>query len=142
MLIVAPIILVWAHAAAVRTVLAPRRAVEALVLLGALVVTTYLALGPGHDSIVQPGPYAVFPLLLWAALRFGPAGAATCSLIVAGVATWNAALGLGPFTSASTNQTAIQVYSFLGVASLTSLIAAGVLEERKATERQLLECKA
>ena len=36
-------------------------------------------------------PYIVFPVLLWAALRFGPRGAATAILVVCSITVWNTA---------------------------------------------------
>jgi PAS domain S-box-containing protein len=109
------------------------------VLIALLVFTAVIALGPQHAWPVQPGPYAIFPLLIWAALRFGPSGAATSSLILAAVALWNAALGVGPFASAGTSglEVAVQVYVYLTVACLTSLIPAAVLRERRAAELHL-----
>ncbi|MEO8453160.1 MAG: MASE1 domain-containing protein, partial [Gemmatimonadota bacterium] len=60
---------------------------------------SHIAFGSQHDWPVEPRPYAVFPFLLWAALRFGPVGATTASVIVAAYSTWNAALGVGPFAA-------------------------------------------
>ena len=139
MLIVAPVLLGWAGVAVrLKSVKWPV-VLEAVVLIALLVATAVVTLGPQHAWPVQPGPYATFPLLIWAALRFGPSGAATASLILAAVALWNAALGVGPFASAGTSglEVAVQVYVYLTVASLTSLIPAAVLRERRAAELHL-----
>ena len=141
MLIVAPVLLTWANALQYARTPRPRVVLEGGLLVAALVATAQIALGPRYHWAVQPGPYSVFPLLFWAAVRFGPAGSATASLIVAAVATWNAALGVGPFalaTSTSVN-IAAQVYAYLAVVSLTALLPAAVLEERAVAGQQLLE---
>jgi PAS domain S-box-containing protein len=139
MLIVAPVLLGWAGVAIRLKSMKWPAVLEAVVLIALLVFTAVIALGPQHAWPVQPGPYAIFPLLIWAALRFGPSGAATASLILAAVALWNAALGAGPFASAGTSSlsVAVQVYVYLTVASLTSLIPAAVLRERRAAELHL-----
>ena len=72
-LVVAPVILTWA-ARGVRGI-GRRDLVEAGIVL---VVLLALAEIPAQRDV----PYVVFPALLWAALRFGPRGAATAVLIV------------------------------------------------------------
>jgi PAS domain S-box-containing protein len=116
MLIVAPVLLGWAGVAVRLKSMKWPVVLEAVVLIALLVFTA-----------------------VWAALRFGPPGAATASLILAAVALWNAALGVGPFASAGTSGlgVAVQVYVYLTVASLTSLIPAAVLRERRAAESHL-----
>jgi PAS domain S-box-containing protein len=138
-LIVAPVILTWVAAAKMWKTLSPSRIFEAVVLFGALVGAGQVSLGPSHEWAMEPGPYITFPLLFWAALRFGPFGAATASLIVATQATWYAAHGVGPFAIAGTSGAiaAIRVYAYLGLASFSSLVPAAILEERQAAREQL-----
>ena len=62
----APVILSWANARPSR--LGRRAALEGVALLTVLVLVAELS--PQRDV-----PYIVFPLLIWAALRFGPRGA-------------------------------------------------------------------
>ena len=54
------------------------------------------AVVPGQDV---PMAFLFFPLIGYAGLRFGPAGAATLVALVAAFSLPIAALGLGPFTS-------------------------------------------
>jgi PAS domain S-box-containing protein len=139
MLVVTPVVLTWTAAARRRRDWTALGALEALVLLTILSAGVYFALGPTRNLIVEPRPYFSVLLLVWAALRLGPAGAATGSLVVAAVATWNAAPGEGPFAapSASAMSVAVQVYAYVASASVSSLILAAVLEERKAMMQQL-----
>jgi hypothetical protein len=70
-LVVAPALMTWASSGlgGVRR----RDLIEGIVVIVALVVLAELP--PQRDV-----PYIVFPVLLWAALRFGPRGAATAIL--------------------------------------------------------------
>jgi len=118
-----------------------RSAGEVAVVFIGLAAITQLTLGPSMVWAQGLGPYAAFPLLLWAGLRFGPLGAASAILVVAAISTWNAALGLGPFAGGSLSpvQTAMQTYSFLAVASLCGLIPAAVVDERESAARRQSE---
>jgi len=140
MLVVAPVVIGAARASDWR-----RRSlanwIEIAVGLTILFVVSLVALGAIRPWTVQPGSYATIPLILWAALRFGPGGAATATLVVAGIATWYAALGVGPFASESLSgiASAMHVYAFLGVVSLTGLVLGAVLEERELAARRQRE---
>ena len=87
-LVVAPAVLTWATIGwkGVRR----RELVEGAIVLVVLVVLAELP--PQRDV-----PYIVFPVLLWAALRFGPRGAATAILVVCSITVWNTAQSDGPF---------------------------------------------
>jgi signal transduction histidine kinase len=80
-------------------------------------------------------PYIVFPILIWAALRFGPPGAATAVAIVSSLTVWNTAHGSGPFTRSSITHSVLASQLFVAVAALTSLVLAAVTAERSASER-------
>ncbi|HSG48039.1 MAG TPA: MASE1 domain-containing protein, partial [Longimicrobiales bacterium] len=83
-----------------------------------------------RQSPTQLLMYVPFPLLLWAALRFRMPGAALANLTLALPALVGTALGRGPLAGEGPNQTVMQVAVFLVVSVLTSLILAGVVEER------------
>ena len=52
-------------------------------------------------------PYIVFPLLIWAALRFGPRGASLSLLLVSGLTVLNTAHNTGPFVRVDHRQPAL-----------------------------------
>ena len=79
-------------------------------------------------------PYIVFPILIWAALRFGPTGAATAVAITSCLTVWNTAQGSGPFVRQSITHSVLASQSFVAVAALTSLVLAAVTAERSASE--------
>ena len=112
-----------------------RRAVEALVLtLGlwflahALFISPYWALGAFVTL-----PYIVFPLLGWAAWRFGPSGASFSLLLLAVIAVWHTMQGRGPFAAvglpAATQMLSMQL--FLMFTSLSTLAMAALVAERQ-----------
>jgi PAS domain S-box-containing protein len=75
--------------------------------------------------------FVVFPLVVWAALRFRIAGAALTSLLAASVAVWGTARGLGPFVNHTPLHNAVLLQIFVAVISLTGLILAAVINERE-----------
>jgi signal transduction histidine kinase len=83
----------------------------------------------------QDVPYVVFPALIWAALRFGPTGAATAVAVASILTVWNTAQGSGPFVRASIAHSLLATQLFVVVAAVTSLVLAAVTAERSASER-------
>jgi PAS domain S-box-containing protein len=120
-LIVTPVLLTWAVARPRR--LDRREALEAAVLLVTLVLLVEV---PNQRDV----PYVVFPVLIWAALRFGPVGASTALLITASLTVWNTAHNAGPFVRESVTDSLLSTQLFLATAALTSLILAAVTAER------------
>ena len=139
MLIVAPVILAVAEWLRQERRIAPARTIEGLVLLTVVLASAIISVGPVRDWVVHPGPYALFPVLLWAGLRFGLAGASLSTLIVACIAIWYVSLGVGPFAIARSSSSAaiVEAYAFLAVAGASALIAAAALNERKDAIDQL-----
>jgi signal transduction histidine kinase len=114
------------------------RLVEGAVLLAVLVVLIEV---PSQQDV----PYIVFPVLIWAALRFGPLGAVTTVAIVSALTVWNTAQGSGPFVRTSITHSLLATQLFVAVSALTSLVLAAVTAERIASEdmqRQLSERQA
>ncbi|MEW5983854.1 MAG: MASE1 domain-containing protein [Acidobacteriota bacterium] len=136
MLSVAPLLLTWARP---ESLPGRRQAVEAVFFLVVLLLAGQLVLGPRHGWVVEPDPYISIPILIWAAARLGPRGAATGSIVLAVLATWHAALGVGPFvTTGQTGvSTAMQLHAFVALATLSSLVPAVVLEERSTAWERL-----
>src|SRR5215217_3845664 len=127
-LVVAPVLLTWATAGlkGIRR----RDLVEGAVVIAVLVVLAELP--PQRDV-----PYIVFPVLLWAALRFGPRGAATAILVVCSIAVWNTAGNDGPFVHESLTHSLLSTQLFIATAALTSLLLAAVTAERIGAARKL-----
>ena len=140
MLIVAPAILTSVHALRSGARVSVLSAIEATVVLGLVGVVGYFLIqtpAPGvtHLSL----HYLAFPLLIWAAVRFGPWGAATSAFVLCGVSVWNAAQGRSPFSLAGASPVAdvFAMYSYLALASISSLVPAAILRERTLAEQGL-----
>jgi PAS domain S-box-containing protein len=107
--------------------------IEAVVVAVLFYFVADLSLGNSTIFGFKPLPYATLPILFWAAVRFGYAGAATLSLALTLIATWHATQGLGPFAAEGRGglKVAIDLYLYLGIAGVATLIPAAALEERR-----------
>lgn len=129
-LVFAPLVLCWAG---VRPhMIGWQQALEGLVVVALLVVISLL---PSQRDV----PYAVFPLLIWAALRAGPPGAAAAVALVTSLTVVNTAHHAGPFIRSTITQTLLATQLFVAVAALTSLILGAETEERRVASRALRE---
>ena len=120
-LVVAPVILTWAT-----TGLRGFGRRELIEGTGVLVLLAALATLPPQRDV----PYIVFPVLLWAAVRFGPRGAATAILVVCSITVWSTAENDGPFVRDSITDSLLATQLFIATAALTSLLLAAVTAER------------
>ena len=132
-LVVAPVLLTWAARGLAG--IGRREAFEGAAVLALLVVLAELP--PQRDV-----PYIVFPVLLWAALRFGPRGAATAILVVCSITVWNTAHEDGPFVRESITDSLLSTQLFIATSALTSLLLAAVTAERARTARALAAAEA
>jgi signal transduction histidine kinase len=78
-----------------------------------------------------------FPLLIWAALRFGQRGAITTAFTVSVIAVWGTALGHGPFVRPALHQSLIALQAFMGVAAATFLVLGASISERRRAEEEM-----
>src|SRR6185503_5825894 len=127
-LVVAPVILAWASAGL--TGIGRREQLEGGAVLVLLVALSELP--PQRDV-----PYIVFPVLLWAAVRFGPRGAATTVFVVCSITVWNTAQNDGPFVRDSITDSLLATQLFIAISALTSLVLAAVTAERRRAAAEL-----
>jgi signal transduction histidine kinase len=132
-LVFAPLLLVWASRRSWR--MSRLEVVEGAFLLAALIA---LIEAPSQEDV----PYIVFPILIWAALRFGPWGAATTVAIASTLTVWNTAQGSGPFVRESITHSLLASQLFVAVSALTSLVLAAVTAERTVSDRAQRELTA
>src|SRR5215210_6456690 len=120
-LVLAPFILTWATGGV-------RGIHRGQLVEAAAVVLTLVALAelpPQRDV-----PYIVFPVLLWAAVRFGPRGAASAVLVVCSFMVWNTAQNDGPFVRDSITDSLLATQLFIAVSALTAMVLAAETAER------------
>lgn len=75
--------------------------------------------------------YLPLPLLLWAAIRFGPRGTTAALVIVSVFEIWGAIHGFGPFATQTAEMNALSVQLFLILASLPLMFLAALIKERE-----------
>src|SRR5256714_6187027 len=125
--LVAPLLLTWARAARPTV-----RRLEAAGLLAALLLLTALLFRDPFAYV-----YAVFPVIVWAALRFGSGGTTAATAVVAALTIWYTVRGLGPFVASAPTENLALLQTFLGLTAVTGLVLAAVVTERVAAERAL-----
>ncbi|TME72683.1 MAG: response regulator [Chloroflexi bacterium] len=136
-LLVAPAVVLWATN---RFVFAPERLAEAAVLaIAALTTGVVIFGGVGPLSVYRvPVAFLTFPVLVWAAFRFGPRAAATVMLALSGIAIWGTLNGFGPYALGSPNESLLLLQAFMAVAAVTSLVLGAAVLDRTRTEKRLL----
>jgi signal transduction histidine kinase len=138
-LLVAPVLLVWAGGA--RRLADPKRPVETLALAIAVIAASLLIFGGAAGIPTSTGKlaqaYMFFPLLIWAALRFGQRGGITTAFTVSVIAIWGTALGHGPFVRPALHQSLIALQAFMGVAAATFLVLGATISERRRAEEEM-----
>jgi signal transduction histidine kinase len=134
-LLVTPLILAW--------VARPGRGASAARILegAALVAITGIAgflvfggLLPGR--VTAPLVYIALPLLIWAAFSFGQRGAATGAVVISALAVWWTSRGAGPFARDTLGLSLAHLNAFMGVATLTSLVLAAIVRERRRADSE------
>lgn len=98
-----------------------------LLVLGALIFGGQLIEG----SAGRPVAYLFLPGIAWAAYRYGSKGVAITAFLITGLAVWATTQGRGPFASGNLNDALIVLECFVGLCSVTGLILAADLSERK-----------
>lgn len=131
-LVLAPALLLWANDWEVTW--DQPRLLEAAGLLVSLVVVSDVVFA--HDF---PLASLTTPLIVWAAYRFSPREAATAVVILATLAVWGTLHGTGPFSRGSPNESLLVLQGFLAVVSLTGLILATLVRERRVAEERLVQ---
>jgi PAS domain S-box-containing protein len=118
-LLVAPALLVWSTEAPPSAIVRPTRN-EALLLAASFVLAAPLVFA-GLLPRVLAVHYLMLPLLVWAALRFGPRGAATASLAVGVMAMASTVMGLSPFAGATVQDQLARALPYAVTSMLISL---------------------
>ena len=141
-LAVPPVILIWASKGVGWFKGAPwRRYFEALLIMAGLLVVslTVFSWQTAGATTTPAFLYLPLPFLLWAAMRYGAAGASTALLIVVLCSIFGAVSGGGPFVSASPADNVFSLQIFLVAMSLPILFLAGLVEEQREKSRIVSE---
>jgi PAS domain S-box-containing protein len=131
-LMVAPLVLVASTWLGRR--LTARLAVEAAVLLAALVGIGIFVFHAGGWRY----PYLLFPLILWAAIRFQSSGAAVASFVVGAIGTWGAVDGRFPLNAENATERVQLAQALFALLAVTLLVVGATIAEREAGRGELL----
>jgi signal transduction histidine kinase len=129
-LVVAPPLLIWTARGS--RDLGPRRLEAAAILaaLAAIAGTVFFAEAPiDRTSFIRA--YLVFPVLIWAAVRFEQRGATVAVLLTCVIAIAGTAHGHGPFATPRLRDSLFRLQAFMGIVTLCFLVLATAIAERE-----------
>jgi PAS domain S-box-containing protein len=132
-LAIVPVAITWRNRGIefVRSITAWRAFEALLLVLGLLAVCVAVFANPTRGFESAPVLIlAPMPFLLWAAVRFGPAGSSFCLLIFAMLSIWGAIEGLGPFSGRPMEQNVFPLQLFLILTYIPILGLTAVIRER------------
>ncbi|MFC9926230.1 MASE1 domain-containing protein [Streptomyces sp. NPDC127190] len=81
--------------------------------------------------------FLVYPLLIWAALRFQLVGSALCALLTSVLATVAATDGVGAFAGLDRIETMAKLQAFNGSMALTALLLSALITEQRNTRNSV-----
>jgi hypothetical protein len=134
--LVAPVLLTWIAARLddwTRPQIMELTALVALlILLGVLIFG-----GRFVPPVSYPPEYLFFPFVVWSALRFGQRGSTLTILVATAITIWDWSHGLGLVAIKADLASLLELQSFLGVLSVTGMVLAATMNERRAAEAAL-----
>jgi hypothetical protein len=134
--LVAPLLLTWNRPTDRRWT--PVRIVEAGALALSLVVVCEMVFGGWiRDTLAQPLPYLILPLLVWSAFRFSPRETSVVMAVAAGLAVWGTVRGVGPFRGETVHEALLLLQGFINVTAVTGLAMTALVTEQRASVRDL-----
>ena len=135
-LMVAPVLLVLYASRHMRP--RPWQIAEGLAVLGAVAAVSSIVFLAGAWRY----PYLIFPLLLWAALRFRQIGAASASFLVGAIGTWGAVEGNIPLSGDTATERVQLAQALFAVVVVSLLVLAATLAERESGRAALAQAAA
>lgn len=138
-LVVAPLLLVWGKRAQLGNV-SWKKIVEAGALSVTTLLTSLLVFTGWFGSIARPvpGAYFLFPIVLWASIRFRQRGAIAVTFLSSVIALTGALTGSGGvFDRLSVSETLFAVQAFLAILAITGLVTAAMVSERQQRQQKL-----
>lgn len=130
-LVVAPAILVYSSITKVRITLKATVEAFSITLLSLVIYFAVFRGYIGPSVSPKPSAYMIFPPLIWTALRFGVPGAVTITFILSVLVTLSTLQGIGLFVTDSPSNNLLSLQFFMTITSVTTLILAAVVAERK-----------
>ena len=118
---------------------APWRILEACLLVVSILGFGWLAFDrmPAGPDTSPALLYAPVPLLVWAAVRFGPGGISASILVITILAIWGTMQGRGPFLEQSPSENALALQLFILMAATPLLLLAVAIDDERRSKEAL-----
>lgn len=138
-LVVAPVLVAWGTRASVR--LSWWQVLEGFMCAAGLVAGTLMAFDTWLVCGLSNYPlaYLPYPFLVWGALRFGPRGAATGTLLVSALAVYSLIQGCGPFVTGNEAVSLRLLGSYIATVAISNLLLAAASSERRRALADLIK---
>ncbi|MDZ8189140.1 MAG: MASE1 domain-containing protein [Nostoc sp. ChiSLP02] len=131
-LVVTPALLTWLTKVEKQR-LNKEKIIELTLLLLFLIAINRIVFWQGY-----PVEYAIVPLLIWAAFRFGQRESTLLVVVVSAIAVFATARGFGAFAKlGSVNKSLILLQSFIAVVAITTFILCAVINENRKGQTML-----
>jgi two-component system, cell cycle sensor histidine kinase and response regulator CckA len=131
-LIVAPLLVLW-----MTQPLLPVKRLQVFEAAGLLLMLLFVGWLLFLNTVPAGLEYFALAPLLWGALRFGRRGAVTPAFIMSAIAVGGTAAGFGPFAGAHPHQSLLLLQVFMATLTLTALLVASFISERRRLEQRL-----
>ena len=136
-LLITPLVLGWLQRPSPS---AERRRLEAAALFALTVLIAAWVFLPTPDlleAVLPRRAFLLLPLALWAAVRLGIRGAASASLLIAGIAIAATLYGRGPLVLATPEATVLLLQEYLAVLILPALALSALFQELRQRNARL-----
>jgi signal transduction histidine kinase len=129
-LVVAPLLLSWMQPERTPSLW---KIAEAFCLIAALGVVSLQIFGAPELAVggYYPASLALFPFVIWSALRFQQRGASLVTLVISLLAIWGTSQGTGPFVVESPIDSLMRWCAFAIVVAVTGLLLASMVAEQR-----------
>ncbi|WP_447977259.1 MASE1 domain-containing protein [Candidatus Nitrospira bockiana] len=136
-LVVAPVLILWSRGP--RPIYSRARWLELGLLFMMAILVSHLAFDLFTVDPSPPSPlgFLTVPLLVWAAVRFGPRETTTLMLLLAGVAIWQTLHDHGPFARTNLHASLLLLQTFIAVLAVMALALAAAVRHQYNTAMQL-----
>ena len=129
-MVIAPTLILW-----IGVKLGPawsgRQVVEAVALAVIAALVTLSLFGGLFPSRHYPLTVLLWPVMIWAAFRFGPRETATTMLIVSAIAISRTLSGVGPFSIYAANESLVLLQVWTGITAVTGLVLAAAVAAQR-----------
>ncbi len=132
-IVLAPALILWIGVKPTRG-LGRTQVLEAIGAALVTVLVTFAIFGGLFPSRGYSLTVLLWPMLIWAAFRFGPREASTAILLISLIAIFRTVHGHGPFGHFPTGESLILLQVWTGVTAVTSLVLAAVVAAQRDVE--------